>query len=154
MVGDSGTMTSVTLLNEVLRTYRLLFSDAASRKLFTTTLRDSAAIGGSVDPLLLQLCEKPPTLRDSTVPSHDYARETYHVRDDFALLGPRLLELQRHNNENPRTLRRILQDKQHPLETVNLKAVIAFGILSLLFSFLQVTIGLIQLVYSFKQGRS
>lgn len=79
-------------------------------------------------------------------------RDTYQIKTTFPHFGDRLFLLQNQNNESPRTLRRMMQDSRHPLESLNLRAVIVFGALSLLFAFLSVVIGILQLVYAIRQS--
>lgn len=145
-------VTTKSLGSEILRSYLLIFSDASSRKLFGRNLKDLARVGNRIDPVLLRLCERPPILSDDSSWDISMIRDTYQIKTHFPHLGDRLLLLQNQNNESPRTLRRMIQDSRHPLESLNLRAVIVFGVLSLLFAFLSVVIGILQLVYGIRQG--
>jgi hypothetical protein len=145
-------VTTKSLGSEILRSYRLIFSDASSRKLFGRNLKDLARVGNRIDPVLRRLCERPPIPSDDSSWDISMIRDTYQINAHFPHLGDRLLLLQNQNNESPRTLRRMIQDSRHPLESLNLRAVIVFGVLSLFFAFLSVVIGILQLVYAIRQG--
>jgi hypothetical protein len=136
-----------------MRSYSLLFNDGPSRKLFASVLRHSADVDGRIDPVLVRIYDRQSgQTRPATEAWALQSRSVYHARAEFPLLGARLLVLQRHIDQCPKNLRLMLRDRRHPLESINLQAVIIFGILSLLFSLMQVVIGALQVAYAIKQA--
>ncbi|KAI1483711.1 hypothetical protein F4774DRAFT_425421 [Daldinia eschscholtzii] len=140
---------SQAFLLEVIQSYRVIFCDAQSRKKFASTLRGLLESEEKVDNILVQLCEQSTVPSDSPVFSQIQDRDAYNVLHNFPILRNRLLTLKRYGmSYDPMKVRQIIRDRRHPLERLNMRVVVVFGVFSLLLGFLQVVVGTVQLVYA------
>ncbi|KAI6080633.1 hypothetical protein F4821DRAFT_265722 [Hypoxylon rubiginosum] len=150
--GRQAHSTSQAFLQEVIHSYRVIFCDGPSRKKFASTLKARAHAGGKVDHVLVQLCEQSKLTTTPAIFSQMQHRDVYNAQNDFPLLRNRLTALQKYSmRHDPKSIRQILRDRRHPLESLNMKAVIIFGVLSLLIGLLQVIVGAAQLAFAIKQ---
>jgi hypothetical protein len=70
---------------------------------------------------------------------------------DFPLLGERLLEIQKYNEQQrPAKTRTMIRDKRQPAQWYTLWAVLLIGSLGLILSFLQLAATVVQVVYAVK----
>lgn len=132
----------------MLHSYVVLFGDAPSRKLLKGLLKNAITRSGpGIDPLLTDLSKG----RGIFIEGENFTGDGYDLKN-FPILGSRLLELQKlYMKQDPNTLRQLLRDRRNSLESLNVKAVIIFGVLSLAFSLIQIIFGAAQLAYAIKQ---
>ena len=81
--------TVVKYLKEVQMSYRLLFGDnPRAHRYYRGIAHGTVSAVGLFDPYLDELCKSSSSFIHST--------NSYSTKEDFPILGPRLLELQRH----------------------------------------------------------
>ncbi|KAH8703632.1 hypothetical protein BGW36DRAFT_443975 [Talaromyces proteolyticus] len=72
--------------------------------------------------------------------------DTYSVRNDFPVFGPRLLILQRYNmRQQPSRVRDLWRDRRNPLQWYTFWAVLWIGGVSIILAVLQVLVGVAQI---------
>ncbi|KAK1641074.1 hypothetical protein BDP81DRAFT_417996 [Colletotrichum phormii] len=130
----------VTLEQEVLVSYRLLFGKSArSRKIIRSDLKKLEKSGQPFDTLLHTLCG--PKKEVDKLPRNiwpvgcrDFEKETllesdvYSAQSDFPRLGYRLINLQRFSlRQKPRRLTDLWRDRRNPLQWYTFWAVLWVG---------------------------
>ncbi|KAH6714499.1 hypothetical protein BKA61DRAFT_481392 [Leptodontidium sp. MPI-SDFR-AT-0119] len=153
--GNPTTSITQAYLNEVILSYRLLFGqDRRSRHSFMSNEAARTGKHGIHDPLLRLLCGKKKV--DSSSMNADFTLTTrgfYGVKEDFPLLGQRLVRLQEFNMvQDSNTLREFWADRRNPFNFYTFWAVIVVGGVSILLSFTQCGLSIAQLVVSIEQA--
>ncbi|KAF2753268.1 hypothetical protein EJ05DRAFT_480299 [Pseudovirgaria hyperparasitica] len=143
-------MVAKAYLSEVLLSYRLLFGQHfPSRQLYRRKERKGAKFEGSIDPLLDTLCGDKDINDFDGTKALIRERGVYNARINFPHLGARLLELENYSiNQRPRNLSEVWNDERDPERLLTFRAVLVVGALSILLSFVQVLVGIAQIVMS------
>lgn len=164
----------VTLEQEILLSYRLLFAQSAkSRRAALKELaplkRDGKGGGFPFDQLLATLCENkywkgrlwwskmdkqlsklpldawPTCCRDSEERLQE--RDVYSAMEDFPRLGRRLLQLQKFNlRQKPSKLTDMWRDRRNPLQWYTFWLVLVFGGIANLLALLQLVVAVYQTI--------
>jgi hypothetical protein len=136
-------------LVEVLLSYRLLLGqNTRSRRLFREQELEKARCMDQLDPLLSALCGEK-DVGDVGVGELLRERGVYNAPTNFPHLGPRLMELQDYStSQRPRNIKEVWNDGRDPERLLTFRAVIIVGGISIGLSFLQLLVGVAQLVVS------
>jgi hypothetical protein len=125
------------LLQETLRSYRLLFGQSKAARKQYRSLRPFPDLSLE-DTLLHELCKNKKC--HLTAP---YERETYHLEEDFPMYKNRLVLL---NNaltkEIPRTWKQLWSDKRDSAQWLTFWLVLIFGAIGIVLQFIQVVVQL------------
>jgi len=136
------------LLCEILMTYRLLFKDKASRKLFRSMRPFGKTPSSGHDHILASLCGR----KHPMISLELMTREVYDLRVDFPILGNRLLPLMQHlSQRRPRTWRELWNDKRDSASWFTFWAVLIIGGVGLMLAFVQVVLQAVELALELHQ---
>jgi len=137
-------------LVEVLLSYRLLFGQhPRSRSLFRKQEQNKAKCIGELDPLLSALCGEKEVGNFGGIGELLRERGVYNAETNFPHLGSRLMELQDYStSQRPRNITEVWNDQRDPERLLTFRAIIVVGGISIGLSFLQLFVGIAQLVVS------
>lgn len=141
------------LINETLDSYGLIFNyGPKSRALYRSKERKGALINGFIDPLLDELCG----FHQSRWRISDLSPPVSSIDANlcFPVLKDRLLKIQHHvQGRGPRGLRSLYQDRRDSYQWWAFWAVVWVGGVSIVLSFIQNILALLQVIYAIKAAK-
>jgi len=139
------------LLQEVLRSYRLLFGqDKRSRKYFRNISPFEDLDEYCVDGVLMDICGR----KQSIIPiDHSQELDEYILSSTFPVLRGKIVTLIQHlSSTRPRTWKEIWHDKRDSASWFTFWAVLIIGGIGILLAFLQVVLQIVQIMLQVKNG--
>lgn len=137
--------------------YRLLFGQSRAARRLGKTLLSEMECQRDYDQLLDCLCTRPGREVVKELPETFWPVscrgfdnklqevDSYGSRDDFPMLGPRLVAIQEFNlRQQPSKLRDLWRDRRNPLQWYTFWAVLVVGGLSIILTTLQLIVAIIQ----------
>ncbi|KAL8836425.1 MAG: hypothetical protein Q9170_002913 [Blastenia crenularia] len=131
---------------EVLLSYRLLFGQhKVSRDLFNKRENIQASSEGIMDPLLVRLCGRAENAKSLFQDNSVAEQACYDTETEFPFFGPQLVHLQKYACAGKtRRFVDVWYDRRDPAQWLLVWVVVILGSLSLVLSFFQLLVAIIQ----------